>query len=235
MRTAPRRLLVLLAPLFAALSSLACPPSAPPHPPVTPALELRFIPVVEPGGPDGLDEAEVRTRAADILERKERRAYELGSERYDALRSTTSASQPGPFLVDDADDFDALGHLVDARAATDALGLPCLVLEFDAAGAKRLHGYSRAHIGRKIAIVLDGVVLSAPRITAELGEAAVVAGSFSKRRSAASSPRSRARSRRARGEHGSRRSREAHVRKQYQTQSTAAWTSAAAMSEPARR
>jgi len=51
-------------------------------------------------------------------------------------------------------------------------------IEFDDEAAKILGDYTRTHISKPLAIVLDGKVLSVPVISAEISKQAVIAGNF---------------------------------------------------------
>ncbi len=70
-------------------------------------------------------------------------------------------------------------RLVDARLGFDQNGLPAVDFRFDAAGGAAFGKYTQENVGNRFAIVLDGEVISAPRIiTAILGGAGQITGSF---------------------------------------------------------
>jgi SecD/SecF fusion protein len=60
-----------------------------------------------------------------------------------------------------------------------ATGTYDVLITFSPAGAGKLRTVTAQHIGRRLAIVIDGVVISAPKIQAEIpGGVAVVSGNF---------------------------------------------------------
>lgn len=61
------------------------------------------------------------------------------------------------------------GHVVDARVMyAQPLGEPVVVVDFDGEGRRLLAELSRREVGRRIAIVLDGEVVSAPTVSAPI-------------------------------------------------------------------
>jgi preprotein translocase subunit SecD len=69
-------------------------------------------------------------------------------------------------------------RLVDAQP-TFSEGRPVVNFRFDAVGAKRFGDATRANVGHRLAIVLDGKVISAPVVRdAILGGSGVISGSF---------------------------------------------------------
>jgi preprotein translocase subunit SecD len=70
-------------------------------------------------------------------------------------------------------------EVADAQVAADAgSGLPYVMLELTSAGARKLESATRQHVGRRLAIVLNGEVLSAPVIMGPItaGRAQVTLG-----------------------------------------------------------
>jgi hypothetical protein len=65
-----------------------------------------------------------------------------------------------------------------ARATRDTLNQPAVIVSFGARGRDALARFSRANVGQRLAIALDGVVITAPTITEpiEAGEALVSRG-----------------------------------------------------------
>lgn len=55
---------------------------------------------------------------------------------------------------------------------------PAVEIYFEPDGAEKLRNFSRQNIGKYLAIVVDGRVLSTPTIQAEVGEVAVIQGLF---------------------------------------------------------
>ncbi|MEA3507350.1 MAG: protein translocase subunit SecD [Synergistota bacterium] len=71
-------------------------------------------------------------------------------------------------------------YLVDAKTSYDNLGRPVVTLEFDSEGARLFDEATAGNIGRQIAIVLDGVVISAPVVQERIsGGNAQISGRFS--------------------------------------------------------
>jgi preprotein translocase subunit SecD len=68
--------------------------------------------------------------------------------------------------------------LMNARPSSDELGLPAVgfTLNFDAAA--RIRPFSEQHIGERLAIILDGKVLSAPVIRERLSASNIITGRF---------------------------------------------------------
>lgn len=70
-------------------------------------------------------------------------------------------------------------NLVDANVTTDQSNQPAIGFRFDGQGARRFGEATAANIGRPFAIILDGKVISAPRInTAITGGSGIIEGSF---------------------------------------------------------
>ena len=70
-------------------------------------------------------------------------------------------------------------NLVDANVTTDQSNQPAIGFRFDGQGARRFGEATAANIGRPFAIILDGRVISAPRInTAITGGQGIIEGSF---------------------------------------------------------
>ncbi len=70
--------------------------------------------------------------------------------------------------------------LVDAQTAFDQNGSPAVSFRFNPTGARLFGAHTSANVGELFAIVLDGEVISAPRIqTAILGGSGIITGRFS--------------------------------------------------------
>ena len=70
--------------------------------------------------------------------------------------------------------------LKDAKTSFDNLGRPVVTIEFDAEGAVKFDQATTSNIGRQIAIVLDGKVISAPVVQERIsGGNAQISGRFS--------------------------------------------------------
>jgi preprotein translocase subunit SecD len=69
--------------------------------------------------------------------------------------------------------------LEDAKTTFDNLGRPVVTLEFDKEGAEKFDQATAANVGRQIAIVLDGKVISAPVVQERIsGGSAQISGNF---------------------------------------------------------
>ncbi len=86
-----------------------------------------------------------------------------------ALKVTTSngrAPLEGDVIVDAKDEFDNSGH-------------PCVSMQMNSEGARLWAQLTKANIGKAVAIVLDGVVYSAPRVNSEIdGGNSQISGNF---------------------------------------------------------
>jgi preprotein translocase subunit SecD len=70
-------------------------------------------------------------------------------------------------------------NLVDASAGFDQDGRPAVNFRFDTTGARQFGDYTRQNVGRIFAIVLDGQVISAPRIISAItGGSGQITGDF---------------------------------------------------------
>ena len=68
-----------------------------------------------------------------------------------------------------------------AQAAVDPNNLdPSIEIRFNEAGAKKVEKLSGDNIGRRLAVVVGGKVISAPVIRMKIGDRAVIAGKFTK-------------------------------------------------------
>jgi preprotein translocase subunit SecD len=69
-----------------------------------------------------------------------------------------------------------LADVESAKATVDESGRPAIDLRFSSSGGERLQTFSAAQIGKDIAIVLEGKVLSAPRVQSQIRDRAIVTG-----------------------------------------------------------
>jgi len=70
--------------------------------------------------------------------------------------------------------------ILSAAVSADQLGKPAISLTLDAAGAAAFDAYAASHYMERFAMVVDGIVLSAPAIMAkEFGGKAQISGTFS--------------------------------------------------------
>lgn len=69
--------------------------------------------------------------------------------------------------------------LEDARGSYDEQGRPAVSFSFKSAGAKKFGNATRDNVGRRLAIVLDGKVISAPKINSPItGGKGIITGNF---------------------------------------------------------
>lgn len=69
--------------------------------------------------------------------------------------------------------------ITDARDEFNSVGRPTVNMEMNSDGARRWAALTKANVGRAIAIVLDGVVYSAPRVNSEIsGGSSEISGNF---------------------------------------------------------
>ena len=78
---------------------------------------------------------------------------------------------PTPIVVDG--DFRWVG------ITNDAEGTPALGLGLDVDAARRMQIVTRKHIGKPFAIVIDGTVIQAPIVRAEVSRQLTISGNFS--------------------------------------------------------
>ena len=71
-------------------------------------------------------------------------------------------------------------ELKNAQPSFDRNGLPAVSFQFNPTGARKFGDYTAANVGSPFAIVLDGEVISAPRINEAIpGGSGIISGSFS--------------------------------------------------------
>jgi len=71
-----------------------------------------------------------------------------------------------------------------AVATRDSRGHPAIDIEFDDAGSQQLTALTEAHIDCALAIVIDGVVLSAPVVKTTISRRVEITGSFDEQEAA---------------------------------------------------
>jgi len=69
--------------------------------------------------------------------------------------------------------------LRNARRGIDSQGLPAVNFSLNPTGAKKFEKATAVNIGKQLAIILDGVVMSAPRINATISDEGIIEGNFS--------------------------------------------------------
>ncbi|PIE54188.1 MAG: protein translocase subunit SecD [Dethiosulfovibrio peptidovorans] len=103
------------------------------------------------------------------------------------LRARAETKSGGVVADDDSGRIYLLGEvyvsgkdLKGAKATYDNLGRPVVSLEFNDTGAKLFDAATETNVGKQIAIVLDGMVVSAPVVQERIsGGSAQISGSFS--------------------------------------------------------
>ena len=71
------------------------------------------------------------------------------------------------------------GDIASASAAKDNNGKPAIHLTFTPEGGKKLKQVTTANQGKRLAIVVDGATISAPRIVSAIAKQAMITGNFS--------------------------------------------------------
>ena len=70
--------------------------------------------------------------------------------------------------------------VIDAHVENDADGRPSVAIRVTPAAAARLENATRGHIGKPIAVLLDGTVVSAPTLRGVLRQDAAIVGNFTR-------------------------------------------------------
>jgi len=70
-------------------------------------------------------------------------------------------------------------HVSDVSVTRDERGLPAVSIVLNRAGGQIMHTNSGSNVGNQLAIVLDGIGISAPVINSQLSERFIIQGSFS--------------------------------------------------------
>lgn len=70
------------------------------------------------------------------------------------------------------------GDVVDAHVANDVDGNPSVAIRLTPDAGARLGNATREHLGKPIAILVNGVVVSAPRVDGVIGQDAQIFGRF---------------------------------------------------------
>ena len=140
----------------------------------------------------GIDDPE---RIKRLLGRTAKMVFRLVDVSTSVAEARRGNIPAGSELLDSADERDAAGsplqyvvrkrvmvsgeRLVDAQPSFDENGRPSVTFRFDSAGAKRFGETTQANVDRPFAIVLDGSVVSAPRILEPiLGGSGQITGRF---------------------------------------------------------
>ncbi|UCH75808.1 MAG: protein translocase subunit SecD [Rhodospirillales bacterium] len=135
----------------------------------------------------GIEDTE---RIKDLLKQTARLTFRFVSDRTTVEDARQGGAPPGYEIVPSKDNFQreyllerkvivSGGNLVDAQPSFDENNLPAVSFRFDAVGGQKFGRATQDNVGRLFAIVLDGEVISAPRIrTAILGGSGIITGNF---------------------------------------------------------
>ncbi|MBU2063220.1 MAG: protein translocase subunit SecD [Candidatus Omnitrophica bacterium] len=131
-----------------------------------------------------------RTRALQLIGRTALLEFKLVSDDEELINEATAADVPvgyelkydneeRPLLLEE--NYVLTGEsLADAVMGRDQYGRPSVKLEFTPKGARKFENITGANVNRRLAIVLDGQVYSAPTIREQIsGGNAEITGSFS--------------------------------------------------------
>lgn len=129
---------------------------------------LRFMRLVTP--PE-LSALEIQSHIERLLEARARGAS-LDGERYAVV---TWRDQGTPALVEQPG-LGGPGTFQDVRPSVDERGKRALGFRLTAEAGRAFASLTRASIGQRLAIVLDGEIRSAPEIRAEIGRSGIVDG-----------------------------------------------------------
>jgi len=129
-------------------------------------------------------------RIKEILKQTAKLTFRFVSDKTSVEEARQHGVPPGYELVPSADNYQreyllerrvivSGGNLVDAQPSFDENNLPAVSFRFDAVGGQKFGKATQDNVGRLFAIVLDGKVISAPRIrTAILGGSGIITGNF---------------------------------------------------------
>ncbi len=144
--------------------------TTPPEPPATPATETPVAPEAE-AGPAAAREAAAELKPEVLPAPTMPVGYEV-KVLADRGRTETLLLEKNAVVTGD--------HLVNASVGFDQYGQPIVELQFDSEGAKIFDRVTFQNIGRRLAIVLDGKVHSAPVIRDRIPNGqAQITGNFS--------------------------------------------------------
>ncbi len=140
-----------------------------------------------------------RDHSAQLLDAAMAKFPESGSQSVEwiPIRDPKSLGLEGEIAIDPAeksaltvvpdDGLQITGaFLTKVEGTTDATGSPALAFELNGDGAARMRELTRRNLPlpdgfhRRLAILIDGRIATAPNLRAEIGEAGVIAGKFTK-------------------------------------------------------
>ena len=76
--------------------------------------------------------------------------------------------QPSPIVT--------LADIKDAWYVTDASNRPAVMVRFDSAGTARISRFTSGHENEPLAVFVDGLLISAPKVNGEIGDEFMVMG-----------------------------------------------------------
>ncbi|MFP4223020.1 MAG: protein translocase subunit SecD [Phycisphaeraceae bacterium] len=112
---------------------------------------------------------DARTRTAEFFRNRGLVGAEYGGRYYLLLANTREKS----ITRANAD-----WELTDVGASRDQQGFPAVAFELNPMGASLMGQLTRAHVGQPMAILLDGQVISAPRINTAISGSGIIEGRF---------------------------------------------------------
>lgn len=71
-------------------------------------------------------------------------------------------------------------HIAEARVVNDSNGKPAIEIRFTMAGSTKFAKVTTEHLGKRLAIVFNGKVISAPTIRSKISTKALITGNFTK-------------------------------------------------------
>lgn len=147
------------------------------------AGRLQFMLLAEPGS-NGLSAMDIQSEVARILEQKANGTWQE-NDRYDVAFWHQDARGAGgvetPALVENTTPsgrrlFVDGSMLADARRSMDEHGKAAVGFEWNSEGAKLFRDLTSPNKGRRLAVVLDGKIRSAPEIQEEIGKSGIING-----------------------------------------------------------
>jgi preprotein translocase subunit SecD len=150
---------------------------------------LQFRQVVQ-AGPTPPPQVERKNYSSDEAFDKARANWEGLIKEYDeGLASLEDSVKDDPNLTVGRDEDDGRayvlgevyvsgGELADARYADDEYGKPAVAFSFNKEGAQAFEKATADNIGKQIAIVLDGVIISAPVVQTKISADGRITGNF---------------------------------------------------------
>jgi SecD/SecF fusion protein len=148
------------------------------------AGRLQFMLLAEPGS-NGLSAMDIQSETQRILEQKansswqENDRYDVAFWHQDARGAAGNAETPA--LVENTTPsgrrlFVDGSLLADARRSMDEHGKAAVGFEWNSEGAKLFRDLTSPNKGRRLAVVLDGKIRSAPEIQEEIGKSGIING-----------------------------------------------------------